>query len=278
MKKSTAPSIGRAFLQLFRQPSFIVAFVVLLLAAVGLNAATQFMKLHFKKLPVPLARSLEAVPMTLGSWVCVSKDQLADDVQQELGTDQFIMRYYLDTNVVQREDVAAFEGKGKKEREVLLGELRKKYKGRLDRAIISVSVTYYTGKADTVAHIPERCYTADGYEPTRWTTERWDLKDAQSPDGNLDVRYISFEDQAGTSRVSRNVAYFFHVNGKYTSDPKVVRLKLQDLLAKFGYYAKIEVMIQEKDAEASALAMQDFLTSALPEVEKCFPNWAALGQ
>ena len=268
--------------RLLRQPSFLVAFVVLLFAAVGLNAATTFLKLHFKKLPVPIARPLDTVPMALGSWLCVTKDQLADDVQQELGTEHYIMRFYLDTNVVQKDDISAFETKDKKQREEFLGEIRKRYKGRLDRAIISVGVTYYTGRADTVAHIPERCYTADGYEPTATVTESWDLKTPQTPDGKVDVRYISFEDQAGTQRVSRNVAYFFHANGSYTSDPKVVRLKLQDLTAKYGYYSKIEVMIQgnyrDNDRDGARVAMQDFLTAALPEIEKCLPNWSALKQ
>ena len=50
--------LSTALKRLSRQPSFIVAFLVLLVAAVTLNAATQFLKLHFKKLPVPLARRL----------------------------------------------------------------------------------------------------------------------------------------------------------------------------------------------------------------------------
>ena len=262
--------------RLTRQPSFIVAFIVLLLAAVGLNAATQFMKIHFKKLPVPLARPLDTIPAMIGTWICISKDQLSDDVQQELATDKYVMRYYINTAVIQKEDVASFERKNNREAMELLAHLRTKYRGKLDRAIISFAVTYYTGKADTVAHIPERCYTADGFEPTDIKTERWDLRDKQSPDGNLDVRYISFEDQAGTQRVSRNVAYFFHANGAYTSDPTVVRIALQNLFRKYGYYAKIELMVQDKDREASAEAMRSFLVYALPEIEKCFPDISKL--
>src|SRR5207302_10105380 len=137
---------------------------------------------------------------------------------------------------------------------------------------------YYTGKADTVAHIPERCYTADGYEPTDAKDEKWDLRSKHTPDGKLDVRYISFEDQAGTQRVQKNVAYLFHVNGRYTSDPKEVRLALQNLLRKYGYYAKVEVMIQEKDRDEAGDAMKSFLALALPEVEKCLPDWSKLPQ
>ena len=265
-----------SFKTLARQPSFIVAFAVLFLAAVGLNGATQFMKLHFKKLPVPLTRSLDTIPVKIGTWVCISQDQLTDEVQQELATDKYIMRYYVNAAVVEKDDIAEFDNKTNKEAMGLLQKLRFKYHGKLDRAIISFAVTYYTGKADTVAHIPERCYTADGYEPTDAKNEPWDLKDAQSPDGKLDVRYISFEDQAGSQSVTRNVAYFFHANGNYTADPKAVRIALQSLFRKYGYYAKIELMVQDKDREASGEAMRNFLVSALPEVEKCLPDYAKL--
>jgi hypothetical protein len=268
---STMTSVKR----LIKQPSFLVAFVVLLLAAVGLNAATQFLQLHFKKQPVPLAHSLDNVPPLIGTWVNVLKDQLADDVEQELGTDKYVMRVYLNTSQVDRADVAAFDDPklDNKDRLVLLGKLRDKFKGRLDGAIISLGVTYYTGKADTVAHIPE------GYEPTDAQTESWDLRSKQSPDGKLDVRYISFEDQAGTQRVKRNVSYLFHVNGHYTADANVVRIALQNLSQKYGYYSKVELMIQDNAPDGRDKAresMQNFLTYALPEVEKCLPDWSKL--
>ncbi len=265
--------IGAAIKRMMKQPSFVVAFVVLLLAAVSLNATTQFLQLHFKKLPVPLAHSLETIPTTVGSWVNVMKDQLSDEVQQELGTEKYIMRCYVDTSVVSKDDLLAFEGKDNVRRMVELGKLRDKYHRTIDSAIISFAVTYYTGKADTVAHIPERCYTADGYEPTETETEMWDLKSERWTKHNPGVRYISFEDQAGTARVRKNVAYFFHVNGEYQSDPKWVRIALQNLFQKHGYYSKVEVMVQG-DREKAAVAMKDFLTKALPEVEKCLPDWS----
>jgi hypothetical protein len=203
------------------------------------------------------------------------KDQLSDDVQQELATDKYIMRYYVDTSVVSKEDLAAFEGKDNPGRTAELSRLRTKYHNdnKINGAIISFAVTYYTGKADTVAHIPERCYTADGYEPTDIQTEMWDLKSDSWRQRNPGVRYVSFEDQTETARVRKNVAYFFHVNGEYQSDPKRVRMALQNLFQKHGYYAKVEVMVQG-DREASAIAMKDFLTQALPQVEKCLPVWS----
>ena len=34
------------------------------------------------------------------------------------------------------------------------------------QAVINVGLTYYTGMVDTVSHIPDRCYIADGFEPS----------------------------------------------------------------------------------------------------------------
>jgi hypothetical protein len=260
--------------RLLKQPSFLVAFAVLLMAAVGLNAVAQFMQLHFKKLPVPLAQSLDNIPTAVGTWMCVSKDQLADDVEQELGTNKYVMRFYVNTAVVASSDLVHFEGKDQKQRLEELAKLRAKYKGKADGAIISFAVTYYTGKADTVAHIPERCYTADGFEPTNAEEKPWDLHDKQSADGKLNVRYISFQDQVGTRPVMRNVAYLFHVNGAYTSNPTQVRVALQNLMQKYGYYAKVECMVECKDREEARESIKDFLRNALPEVEQCLPDWS----
>ena len=64
---------------------------------------------------------------------------------------------------------------------------------------------YYTGMVDTVAHIPDRCYIADGYVPSSYSTENWKT----GKPGGTEVRFINFEDQTGEGKVPRCVAYFF---------------------------------------------------------------------
>jgi hypothetical protein len=266
-----------------KQPAFIVAFIVLMVAAVSLNAATRFMKLHFKKESVALAHPLDDIhmklPPTFPAWVCVSKDQLGEEVEQELGTRQYVFRYYVRHSALKPDELAHFEGLDNPKRMEYLTQLRSKRD--LQNDIINFAVTYYTGKADTVAHIPERCYTADGYEPTELGNDVWNVKTPQLKDGRLPVRYITFDDSNISegrvgSQQKKNVAYFFHTNGIYTSESRDVRLKLQNLLARYGYYAKVELLVQSKDREAAKEAMQDFLRSALPEVENCLPDWAAV--
>ena len=107
------------------------------------------------------------------------------------------------------------------------------------------------------------------------------MKTPQLPDGKLPVRYVSFDDQTTNDgqlekRAKLNVAYFFHCNGGYTSESGAVRLKLQNLFVRYGYFAKIELMVKEPDREVAAEAMQDFLRSGLAEVEHCLPDWNAL--
>jgi hypothetical protein len=282
---ASAGTFGEAMGRVFREPTFLVALVVLLAAAIGLNAAVGTMKLHFKKAPVPLARELGGIPSRLGPWVQVSLDKALDkEVQDVLGTDKYVFRDYVDTRLFGEGVAEGFKDKTDQERTKLLNEIRKKF----PLGVIRLSVTYYTGMVDTVSHVPDRCVTADGFEPTIYNTVSWpmarDLPPAAKQDGdNIEVRHINFEDQTGTNAITRSIAYFFHANGQFMSSPLAVRQKLADLWAKKGYYAKIETMIAydstspspELNAENVGRRTTDFLTYALPEIYKCLPDWAA---
>ena len=87
------------------------------------------------------------------------------------------------------------------------------------------------------------------------------------------MRYLSFDDVTGQGRVSRNVGYFFQVNGQYVSGPIQVRAILANLFARYGYYAKVELMTVLPDRDKSARMMSDFLASAMPGIEKVLPDW-----
>jgi hypothetical protein len=146
-------------------------------------------------------------------------------------------------------------------------------------AVLSLAVTYYTGKVDTVAHIPERCYVADGYQYTDTPeTVQWNLgpnrlgKSPADPQ-SIGIRFLNFEDQTGAKRITKRVAYFFFANGQYESDNLRVRQTLGDLRSKHAFYAKVELMSIIPDHDQCAVVMTDFLTSALPEIEKCLPDW-----
>jgi hypothetical protein len=283
-----------AFKQALKRPGFLVVLLVLFCGAVGINAATSAMKLHFRKeaLPLRAKEGLSALPLTLGSWVCVPVTQTIDaDTAHELGTDTYVFREYVDVSalgpdgnaVATQAEILATDKLSRDDQYRKLNSIRAKN----NNAVLSLAVTYYTGKVDTVPHVPDRCYVADGFQPTVYKTLTWGL--GQYGPGaarEVPVRFIDFEDQTARGQQNRCVTYFFHANGTYEEDPLTVRRRLQDLFAKYGYFAKIEVMtllparpgagendpLKEGDRKLAASAMQKFLTAALPEVERLLPD------
>src|SRR4051812_25728487 len=137
------------------QPAFVAVATILLVAAVGLNTTTQRMKLHFKKLPVPLARPLSDVSDKLGHWEQISIDEALDpEMQDTLGTDKYVFRNYVDTRLISRNDLdelkRTLREKLPNERRQIMYTLQMKYPA----AVVNVGLTYYTGLVDTVAYIP----------------------------------------------------------------------------------------------------------------------------
>jgi hypothetical protein len=266
-------SVSTSIRRMLGQPAFVIAAATLLLAAVSLNGATEFLQLHFKKQRVELRLPLGEIGRDLGPWRQVSTDGPIDhEVEQVLGTQQYVFRDYVDTRRVPAAALAQFNDKTISEQRGLAAQLQKKD----PQAVINVAVTYYTGMVDTVAHIPDRCYVADGYEPTHYELQPWDA--LASRPGDKHVRFIRFEDQTPQRKaVTKNVAYFFHCNGEYVSDPLAVRAHLQNLMERYWYYAKVELMmLTDLPDEAVRTAMNDFLTSALPDIERVLPDWDAV--
>lgn len=268
----------------FTRPAFVAAVVVLGLAAVGLNAATQALEVYFKKEAVPLRHKLDGpdgIARTLGPWVMVKEELSLDpDLQHNLGTDQFAFRTYVNRDMLENcktfkpEDLDKFEGAD----EQTQGKLLALIQSDMPEAIIHFQMTYYTGLVDTVTHIPDRCMIAGGYQPTSYDVKAWTFTLPDGSTRDLSFRFINFEDQTGTSKLPTRVAYFFHCNGDYDDDHVDVRLRLQNLFERHGYYAKIELMTHGKmsdsaDTEPSLQSVTDLLSHALPEIERCLPDW-----
>jgi hypothetical protein len=306
MSDATAPNAS-PLKAAFSSRGFLIAVGVLALAAVGLNTAAEALEVYFKKQPVPLRHALDdekaGVPLQMGDWVSVQQtSSLNEDIQHTLGTREFVFRTYVNAAVAGRETVDRLVQLGK-EMEALevqegadpkvkaakgneWGGTLRRLQAEHPEAVMSFNVTYYTGMVDTVAHVPERCMVADGFEPRN--PQIIDVVAGKYPDGSprqIKVAFSTFEDQTGHGRVSRNVAYFFHCNGGYEPSPVGVRGKLQNLFERHGYYAKVELMTDEpargdargpkkEDAPQKAIeAMTDILTAALPEIERCLPDW-----
>jgi Protein of unknown function (DUF3485) len=275
------PSLRAASRRSLRRGAFAAVIAVLGISALGLNATVSFLQIHFKKRPLPLAvRSLtdstEGIPVQLGEWIAVSPDAAIDpEIQQVLGTAQYLFRDYADARRWPTEQLLALRDRPKDERDAAVGEMQ----AQSPESILRVAITYYTGLADTVAHIPERCYVADGFDVSAYETH--EAICGMYADGSprkISYRLISFEDQTARGRVGRVVGYLFHVDGVYESDSLVVRNRLASLRERYGYYAKVELMTTDSPGHdeqrgLSQAAMTDFLTAALPELEKKLPDW-----
>lgn len=251
----------------------IVMGVLLAVCAILFISVVSKLQLVFKKAPVEIkdfGKPLKELPTDLGPWRMVSVDErLSGDIEHVLGTQEYIMRTYVDTRTVPAAKIEAItSAKTSDDRRQLIGELWQSS----PEAVISLSLTYYTGLVDTVAHIPERCFVADGFAEAS-APANIDLP--MGPDKDpVSVRFIPFQAQAGlASRMDRSVGYFFKVNDVLTPDSFVVRQKLQNLLERYGYYAKVELMTVSLSDEPSQRVMGDFLSHALPEINKCLPDW-----
>ena len=265
-QSATPPSATATPLQrAFSNRAFLVAVIVMAVVGVGMTFMTTFMKVYFKKEPVPLRAELVSIPDQIGSWTKVSVDEpLPKDIEDALAAKEYVFRDYADVRVVGKEKLDELMKLSTEARKREVNQLMQ----RFPRGMLRLAVTYYTGLVDTVAHIPDRCYIADGYEPTDYKVESWKL----GSDRAVEVRYINFEDTTGfASKQSKNVAYFFQVNGLLESDPLAVRRRLQNLLNRQGYYAKVELMSLSRDREESASTMRDFLAGAMPEIQKRLP-------
>ena len=276
MRQDSHSPMAMALKSILRQPSFVAVALMLLVAAVSLNGAVEFLQLHFQKRAVDLQAELTTVPSKLGPWVQISKDEpLPVDEGHVLGTDKYVFRFYADSRVVKPARLAQFDGKDYEQRRRMISQLQEEYPG----AVVNSAVTYYTGMVDTVAHIPDRCYIADGFVPSSYKLVSWSAFDNRPgrANGGKDPRLIYFEDQtAARSSIPRSVAYFFHCDGQYESDPIEVRKQLGNIFEPYGYYAKVELMMQMHDNDAAGKVMDDFLHYALPEIEKCLPDWKSI--
>jgi hypothetical protein len=312
MTETTAPATGPTaspWKAAFSSRGFLLVVGVLALAAVGLNTVAEALEVYFKKEPVPLRHRLDdaqsGVPREMGAWVAVHQtSSLREDVQEALGTREFVFRTYVDSRIAGRELVQKLITLGQ-EMEALDVEDKAQARARLlkqnewhsllrrlqvvhPEAVMSFNVTYYTGIVDTVTHVPDVCMVADGYQPK--DPQTLTVTAGQYPDGaprEIQIQVSTFEDQTGHGRVSRNVAYVFHCNGGYEASPVGVRGKLQNLFERHGYYAKVELMTDEpvkhgappgtgKGPQKPIEAMTDMLAVTLPEVERCLPDWNQL--
>lgn len=269
-------TVKRELLAAFRNRGFLVVFAIMLIAALGLNTAVRAMNLHFRKESVALRKELDQLPSRLGPWLKVTETRLGSDIEHTLGTTNYISRAYVDTRRFKPDEVAKLEAMTPDQRERRAGELAMRDD---PRAVVYLHCAYYTGLVDTVAHVPERCMVGGGFNPENPGVINLPVfKDAEGRPPGLNLKYIEFRDRARPGIPKRDVAYFFQVNGKYEHDSiSGVRRRLQNIFERYGYYAKVELAtFLGDDTKGAQAVMADFLQHAMPEIERCLPDWKAV--
>ncbi|MEX2219209.1 MAG: hypothetical protein WD749_10680 [Phycisphaerales bacterium] len=271
-----------------RNPAFLVALAVLGASAAGMGTALTMMRVVLQKRPIYAEgspyRALRAIPTETERWVRVGADQIErPDVAEELGTDNYLTRVYLE---------------------------RAPRPGRPPRAL-QIHAAYYTGMVDTVPHVPDRCFVGGGYSITGgpWVLDmpldqsawlpaqdlpeslagrvftirlshqfstagpgrRVNLPTGLAPGAPLQIRITEFSGPRGGKRLE---GYFFIANGEPVSSAEGVRLKAFDLRSEYAYYLKIQVGSSDlASAEELAAASGDLLSDLLGELMTCVPDW-----
>lgn len=259
--------------------TFAVAVVVgvLAVAAAGQYSVVSWQKAVLVKKPVALRHPLPLLSQQLGRWTFIRDDELSAEVVDELGTTDYLSRYYRDNSVAEGEP----------------------------GSMVRLHVAYYTGLVDTVPHVPDRCFVAGGVKHGGLFDQVLHLdpdviQDAESgrgfdaytanpnlddplapgsigtevhlPERDIDAKRFTY--RVPNNNADQHVMYFFAVNGKFLASPNAVRLQGFDIRDTHSYYCKIEVqVIGEPDPERFAEKAQDLLNDFLPEIMACLPDW-----
>jgi hypothetical protein len=262
--------------ELVRNPAYMTVLVILVLAAAALNGTVQGLDIHFKKERVELRKPLTSIPREMGPWVQLNRDEsLPAEIEHALGTKDYIMRLYVNRDWVapaQRERLARIATLSDAER----NEIYAAVMTANPEAVINVHLAYYTGSADTVAHVPERCMVGGGFDPVNPEVITLNVPNLGNSESQLRLKYVEFERRQQTNKTERqNVAYLFKVNGQFEHDASTgVRPLLQNIFERYAYYCKIEVMTHlGSRSEDAKETMESFLTHAMPHFETAFPDW-----
>jgi hypothetical protein len=247
---------------------FYVCVTVLLLVAVGMQAASGMLGTYFRKAPLPLKRSLDLLDQSKlrPEYVPHRKqpELLTHDALENLGTEE-----YLHWN---------------------LTDQRREHGD--PTAVAGLLITYHTGGPGLVPHYPEECLAASGMKLKE--RENVEIR-APGPDGveqAIPVKVLEFElpqrgasyDRNGSSERRRLVvAYFFLANGRYATTRTEVRRAVSNLRDRYAYYSKIEISFSDDsfqrfaDREQTVAATARLLQKLMPILwEDHYQDWTAI--
>lgn len=262
-------------------PALWAVVAVLTVSSLGFTWVIQAYGIHLRKLPIHAegGRLVSAIPHESEHWVRVGVDRRESaEIEAELGTTNYVTRTY-----IRRDTIGT-------ERPIM----------------VEVHIAYYTGKIDTVPHVPERCFVGGGLSIGGGTTvERIPLRgddwveDTSAPSelGRIVTTRLSnrFSDRPGarvrlpadpqdlrmlvTGFLTREqerfyVGYFFIANGRTVERAEGVRALAFNLTDDYSYYCKVQFTSpQARSPRELAEIAGSFLDDMYGEIARVVPDW-----
>ncbi len=276
-KDDVAPA-GTPFRMPKLSPSALAGIVTmtftLAVAAASVHTVVPMMGLHLKKAEIYPASglTLQSLPDITPSWEKVYDRRETAEVEEELGTHNYITRMY-----------------------------RERHPKDPDHPqMVELHIAYYTGMIDTVPHVPERCFVGGGLQmaqsprsvPLKLDTSKWYLdKSAPSKLGpvyrvrtrkgqrvRLPFHPETIKIRASGYPVSDDreifAGYFFIANGGHTDSANGVRILAFKLENYYAYYMKVQFNSSTvHSVDELADVASSLLNELFGDIMLCVPDW-----
>ncbi len=236
----------------YKNPAFLICVAILLLSAGGMSFIEYQFQILFTKEHIPPLKPLEELDESkLWPFEIIAKSKIeTEDEVKSLGTQDYIQWTVADTNALAGSPAGKF----------------------------LLFITYY-GKADSVPHVPEECYTGGGYQKDSSASQSivFDVNDPnQGINKIVPGQYVVFKRKKAyfwEPDIQFPVLYFFNVNCNYTNTRTGARKGLAgNFLGKHSYFSKVEIVFNRSSKPPSkdqaVRACEKLLEKLLPVLEK----------
>jgi hypothetical protein len=241
------------FLKHYARPAFLLCVAVLALAASGMSLIQSYFKLWLEKEPIGLKKSLDDLDESrLGPFTVKEKIKIqSNDIVDSLGTEDYLQWVLVDNEADPQNSASS----------------------------LMLFITYY-GKADSVPHVPEECYTGGGFRKKSSdpiTFEVAGVADDERGSGRkIPGRYVIFARSGSSVRssgLSFPVLYLFNVNCTYASTRNDARFILgRNIHGKHSYFSKVEMVFNQvrnpPDRASATTTCEKLLSVLLPVLEQ----------